>query len=85
MREHIDKNICQKKKEMKRDSLRGTKIRNDTSTTGTLFLFDDVYKIRGTGCVLSVKAKSQTKISDNVMSQLVKVEDNDSNDLGKDS
>ena len=82
MREHIAKNTCLEKKQMQSDSVRETKIRNDTPTT-THPLFDDTYKIRGTGCVLSVKAKPQAKISDYVMSLLVKDEDNDSGDSDK--
>ena len=70
--------------DMKRDSLRETKIRSDAYKTENLQStsahqsFNDVYKIRGTGCVVSVKSKPQTKISDDVMSRLVKVEENDS-------
>ena len=74
----------ERKKAISSDSLRGTKIRNDTSTTSQNSL-DEVYKIRGTECVLSVTSKPQTNISDDLMSQLVKIEDNDTGDPGKDS
>ena len=86
MREHISKCLekMERKKAISSDSLRGTKIRNDTSTTSQNSL-DEVYKIRGTECVLSVTSKPQTNISDDLMSQLVKIEDNDTGDPGKDS
>ena len=74
----------ERKKAISSDSLRGTKIRNDTSTTSQNSL-DEVYKIRGTECVLSVTSKPQTNISDDLMSKLVKIEDNDTGDPGRDS